>query len=114
MIMLTGTLVLCLSGCTKYEIPTPPCPDGTHGLSYSADIQPIFNQSCTMCHSGSQVPDLSEGWSYDELMDGGYVDADFPCESILYTKFSDTHDGRASEEEVLMILGWIQDGAEDN
>ena len=114
MILLTGILILILSGCTKYEIPTPPCPDGDMTAKYAATIQPIFNQKCITCHSGSQKPDLSDGWSYDELIDGGYVDTDFPCESILYQKFSDSHDGRATEEEVLKILGWIQDGAKNN
>ena len=114
MILLTGLLILILSGCTKYEIPTPPCPDGDTSAKYAADIQPIFNQKCITCHSGSQKPDLSDGWSYDELIDGGYVDTDFPCESLLYQKFSDSHDGRATEEEVLQILGWIQDGANNN
>ncbi len=82
-----------------------PVPMETLGPSYAADIQPIFNQNCIACHSGSQSPDLSDGWSYDELMDGGYVDTDFPCESILYQVFSGTHDGRATEEEVLMNPG---------
>jgi len=114
MILLTGVLILSLSGCSKHTIPVPPCPDGTLGLSYSADIQPIFNSSCIACHSGNQSPDLSDGWSFDELTDGGYMDTDFPCESGLYQIFSGTHSGRASDEEVLDILGWIQDGAQDN
>ena len=114
MILLTGALIISLSGCSKYTIPAPPCPEGTLGLSYAADIQPIFNQNCISCHSGNQSPDLSDGWSHEELTDGGYVDTDFPCESSLYQVFSGTHDGRATEEEVLQILGWIQEGAEDN
>ena len=113
-LILTGALVLILSACTKYEIPTPPCPDGDTTAKLSADIQPIFNSKCIVCHSGSQAPDLSDGWAYDELMDGGYVDTDFPCESVLYQKFFDTHDGRATDEEILQILGWIQEGAQDN
>jgi hypothetical protein len=112
--VLTGALLFILSACTKYEIPTPPCPDGDITAKLSADIQPIFNAKCIVCHSGSQAPDLSDGWAYDELIDGGYIDTDFPCESVLYQVFSGTHDGRASEDEVLQILGWIQDGAQDN
>jgi len=114
MILLTGSIILILAGCTKYVIPTPPCPEGDMTATFAADIQPIFNKNCIACHSGNQSPDLSEGWSHEELIDGGFVDTDFPCESILYQKFSDTHDGRATEEEVLMILGWIQNGAQDN
>lgn len=112
--ILTGALLFILSACTKYTIPTPPCPEGDMTAQFAADIQAIFDAKCISCHSGSQSPDLSEGWAYDELMDGGYVDTDFPCESSLYQIFSGSHDGRASEEEVLQILGWIQDGAQDN
>ena len=112
--IVTGLLILMVSGCSKYEIPTPPCPEGDISAQFSADIQPIFNNNCIVCHSGSQAPDLSDGWSYDELSDGGYVDTDFPCESVLYQVFSGTHDGRSTEDEILQILGWIQDGAQNN
>ncbi len=111
----TGLLIAVLSGCSNYEIPTPPCPEGARGVSFSGDLQPIFNSNCISCHSGSQSPDLSEGWSYDELIDGGYVaEPDFACESILYQKFFGTHDGRATNDQIDQILGWIQEGAQDN
>lgn len=116
--ILAGSLVI-LAACTKYEIPNPPCPeDLPTGVSYSADVQAIFDQSCVMCHSGTQSPDLSPDWSYDELVDGTdsngdpYVDTDFPCSSGLYTKLSEGHN--AEEDEILTILGWIDEGAEDN
>ncbi len=113
--VLTGALVLILSGCTKYQIPAPECPtDLPTDVSFAGDVQPIFNANCIVCHSGGQAPDLSEGWAYDELIDGGYVDTDFPCESELYQVFSGTHSGRATDDEVLTILGWIDEGAKDN
>jgi hypothetical protein len=111
----TGLLIAVLSGCSNYVIPAPDCPEGTIGVSYSGDIQPIFNSNCITCHSGAQAPDLREGWSYDELTDGGYVEEpEFACESRLYQVFFGSHDGRASDEEILQILGWIQEGAQDN
>ena len=106
-------MFLILSGCSNYEYPVD-CPQGAEQVSYSGDIQPIFNSSCVSCHSGGQAPDLSDGWSYDELTEGGYVDIDSPCESGLYNVFSGTHTGRATDEEILQILGWIQEGAQDN
>ncbi|MDF1575362.1 MAG: hypothetical protein P1P86_09250 [Bacteroidales bacterium] len=113
--ILTGSLILIMSGCTKYEIPAPECPeDLPTNVSYSGDVQPIFDQKCAMCHGGGQSPDLSPGWSYDELMDGGYVDAEFPCSSVIYQIFSGSHGGRAGDEEILTILGWIDEGARDN
>jgi len=113
--ILTGLLILILSGCIKYEIPAPECPeDLPTDVSFTADIQAIFDQKCTVCHSGSQAPVLLPGWSYDELIDGGYVDTDFPCSSKIYEIFSGSHSGRATEDEILYILGWIDEGAQDN
>ena len=66
-----------------------------------------------MCHGGSQSPILSPGWSYDELTGGGYIDTDFPCSSIIYEKLSGGHN-TPPEEELLTILGWISEGAQDN
>jgi len=114
MILLTGAAILGLSGCAKYEIPTPECPEGDRTAKFSSVIQPIFDKSCVACHSGGQAPDLSEGWAYDELMDGDYINTDFPCESILYQIFSGTHSSRGDDGDDLKILGWIQEGAKDN
>lgn len=109
----TGLLIAFLSACSNYEYPVD-CPDGATNVSYSGDVQPIFNSNCVSCHSGGQAPALTEGWSYDELVDGGYVDTDSPCESSLYQIFGGTHDGRADSIQISQILGWIQEGAQDN
>jgi hypothetical protein len=113
--ILTGFLLVILAACTKYEIPKPPCPeDLPTGVSYSADVQPIFDAKCVMCHNGAQSPDLRPDWSYDELIDGEYIDTDFPCSSGLYETLTGSHADRIEEDEVLTILGWIDEGAEDN
>ena len=115
LMILTGSMIVILAACTQYEIPAPECPeDLPTNVSYSADVQPIFDASCVMCHSGGQSPDLRPDWSYDELIDGGYVDTDFPCSSELYLVLIGSHDGRATDEEELIILGWMDEGAEDN
>ena len=114
LMILAGSLVI-LAACTKYEIPKPPCPeDLPTGVSYSADVQAIFDQRCVMCHSGAQSPDLRPDWSYDELIDGDYVDIDFPCSSPLYETLTGSHGDRIEDDEVLIILGWIDEGAKDN
>ena len=119
MLIMTGSLLVILSACTQYEIPAPECPENLPtGVSYASDVQTIFDANCVMCHSGGQAPDLSPDWSYDELIDGTdsdgnpYVDADFHCSSGLYLKLSGDHN--ADEDEVLTILGWMDEGAEDN
>ena len=109
----TGLLILVLSGCANYQYEVD-CPNGATGVSFSGDVQTIFNSNCISCHSGGQAPALSEGWSYDELTEGGYVDTDSPCESALYTIFGGTHDGRADSVQINQILGWIHEGAQDN
>ena len=115
LMILTGSLIVILAACTQYEIPAPECPENLPtNVSYSADVQPIFDANCVMCHSGGQSPDLRPKWSYDELIDGGYVDTDFPCSSELYLILTGSHADRVIEEEVLTILGWIDEGAEDN
>ena len=112
--ILAGALVI-LAACTKYEIPKPPCPeDLPTNVSYSGDVQPIWDAKCVMCHNGAQTPDLRPDWSYDELIDGGYVDTDFPCESELYQTLIGSHADRIDDDEVLTVLGWIDEGAEDN
>lgn len=114
-LILTGLLILMLSGCSKYEIPAPEYPDDIPvDVSFSGDVQPIFDNNCVVCHSGGQSPDLSDGWSYEEIIDGGFVNTDDPLASPIYETFSGTHDGRASDPEILTILGWIIEGAENN
>lgn len=113
--ILAGSLILILSACTKYEIPAPECPDNLPtNVSFSGDVQAIFDQNCVVCHGGGQPPDLSPGWAYDELIDGDYVDTEFPCSSLIYQVFLGSHGGRASDDEILTILGWIDEGAKDN
>ena len=112
--LMTGLMILILAGCSNYEYAVD-CPEGNDGVSFQRDLQPIFNNKCILCHSGSRAPDLSDGWSYDELMDG-FVDTDAPCASRLYEALSLSahNDVDITEEDELNILGWIQEGAQDN
>jgi hypothetical protein len=103
-------LVLCMSGCEKYVIEKPDIPTD---ISFSADIQPIFDARCVKCHAGSRDPDLRPGESYDALVNDGYVDTDDPESSELYTKLEGGH-GNATIEENLLILQWIKEGALNN
>ena len=113
--ILAGFFILILWGCSDYIIPAPEYPENIpENVSFSGDVQPIFDQNCVMCHGGGQVPTLLPGWSHDELISNGLVDTDFPCSSIIYEKLTGNHSGRASDEEILTILGWIAEGAQDN
>jgi hypothetical protein len=107
--MLTG--ILLFGSCEKVVYPIPELPDT---VSYSLDVQPIFDNKCVTCHNGGRNPDLRPGNSYSSLTDNGYVDTDNPEESKLIKKLYTTHDARATETEKQLILLWIQEGAKDN
>jgi len=111
-LMVTGILIALATGCEKYIILPPVIEEG---ISYSEQVQPIFNDKCVNCHSGNQKPDLRPEESYGYLMDNGYVDTLNPESSKIYTKLqSGAHASRATEEEKLTILQWVTEGAENN
>lgn len=62
-------LLLLLTACDSEEGPFITEID-TLDVSFSADIQPIFNNNCIMCHNQSHITglDLREGNSYNLLV----------------------------------------------
>ena len=106
----TCIMIMLLAACEKYIIYPPEIEEG---VSYSDQIQPIFDAKCDGCHSGSRAPDLRAEYSYDELINGGYVNTDDPESSEIYTKTSSGHGG-STQEESLTILTWIEEGALNN
>lgn len=85
-------------------------------VSFSENLQPIFDASCIGCHSSGSFLDLTSGASYNTLISGGYVDTVNPESSILYTNFNvgQTHAGRTSDANLQLFLSWIKAGAADN
>ena len=58
----------------------------TDQISYSADVQPIWDAKCVGCHGqGLTPPDLRASVSYNSLIDGGYVNTATPSSSLIYT-----------------------------
>lgn len=110
-----------LTGCEKDYVYIPKL-DVTTPVSYSADIQPIWNTSCTggPCHDvGSMDPDLTAANSYNALMTGGYVDTVNAASSILYVRMTDSNDpmppgGVLTATETNKVLAWIEQGAKNN
>jgi hypothetical protein len=85
-------------------------------ISYTQDIQPIFDAKCVNCHPAFAEPDLTSGNSYNALINGNYVVAEKPNESLLYTKCKPggsmaTH---VSAEELILIGRWINAGVKNN
>lgn len=108
-VALTG--ILLFDSCEKVVYPVPELPDT---VSYSLDIQPLWDSKCVSCHNGSRDPDLSPNVSYDALITGGYIDTGNPEESDLMKKLYGTHDSRATTSEKQLILLWIEEGAKNN
>ena len=95
-------------------------------VSYSDDIQPIFNSNCAgaPCHIGGNANGLSLG-SYADLMDGGnsgdVVIPGNPDGSIIVGRLEGTITPRMpldspplSQADIQKIRDWIEQGALDN
>src|SRR5436190_16480455 len=83
-----------LTGCYKDVI----LPDATvdpdappQAVSFKNDIAPMVNTNCAIsgCHvSGGHKPYMSLGGSYDQIVNGGYVNTLIPKQSIIYIKIN--------------------------
>ena len=99
--------------------------DGGNGdpgpVSYQDDVQPIFDNSCTVCHGSSGGLSLD---SYADLMAGGNsgdaVVAEDADNSLLVQVIEGTvtpqmpPGGSLSDSDISTIREWIDDGALDN
>jgi hypothetical protein len=99
----------------EYEKIQPDLPPVNQEISYSADIQPIWNKSCTGCHgSGMTAPDLTEGNSYNDLMNGGFVVTSDPDDSKIYTEMIGGMSSYTNTSDANLVYVWIQQGAKNN
>jgi len=100
---------MCLQSCKYDTIEVKKC----ENISFANDIQSIFNEKCVTCHTGGSAPmglELTAGNSYNNLIDGSYIDTNNPEESKLYEKAKSNHNG-ATADDACKILGWITEGA---
>jgi hypothetical protein len=99
-------------------------------VSFSNQIQPIFNAQCASCHGGNGGLTITTGVSYNNLVN---VNAQSSCtslkrvlpndaaNSVLYRKVSGTSCGSQmpqgsvlSADEIALIRNWINQGASNN
>lgn len=117
LLFLSGTLLAILTACEyDYIIPTPPPPVIVGDtISYSQDIQPIFNAKCISCHSGTN-PVLTSGASYNALISGNFVVANSPATSDLYIvcKPGGSMSTYTSADQLALISRWITAGAKND
>jgi mono/diheme cytochrome c family protein len=95
----------------------------TEGVSFSSDVMPIFQAECVACHGNFGGWDAS---SYTSVLGTGdhapvIIPGD-PENSFLAQKMLGTHSigdimppaGLLPEDEIQVILDWIEEGALDN
>ena len=112
---------ISLTGCYKDVIipDTAVDPDGPpQAVSFKNDLAPIFNSKCALsgCHvSGAHKPYLPTATSYQEIVNGGFVNIIVPKESILYKKINgEMKEYIPSATERQKVYDWIRNGAPNN
>lgn len=122
---LVTIVVSGISGCAKDTtviIDNPPAITKT--VSFSKDIVPILNQSCSIsgCHnSGGHVPDLTQDKAYVSLKDGNYINTGIPENSEVYLWLTGKRAtgmpmGAPKDPSSIneLVLAWIKQGAKKN
>jgi hypothetical protein len=124
--LLTGSILVSLFGCNKDEGPfvySTAISDSTI-MSFSKDIQPIFNSNCVACHTELHAKlNLMPCCSYTQLTSSGYsapyIDTITPENSNIYKHLKGVTSimppsGKISEEQISKILIWIKQGGTNN
>ena len=112
-------LAIITAGC-YYDIVQPIDPNAPPKyVSFSGDLQPIFDRSCNTsgCHDGAHSPNLKPEVSYNELLNGGFVNTTIPEQSTIYTVLqtgSMPPTGKLPPDEIKKVLDWIKLGAPNN
>ena len=123
-LFLFAAVLLLISGCTNNSVEPEII---TEDVSYSAEIQPIFTNSCNSCHSAGQsnfnsssyqavMASTSPNYGGTQVIPG---DAD---RSPLVDKIEPNpqhgrrmpQGGSLSQNEIAKIRAWIDQGAENN
>lgn len=115
LLLLAGFIIIGITSC-EYKYIDPIEVEITNPVSFSEQIEPIFQNKCVGCHA-STSPVLTTGRAYNSLIDGNLINTTVPESSTLYEKTSGGHPGgnnTLSATELALILKWIQDGAENN
>ncbi len=110
-----------LSGCYK-DIIKPDLPKDPNAppqqVSYNNELKPLFNASCTDagCHvTGAHKPYLTPDVSYQQIVNGGFVNLLVPTQSRLYTMINgDMQQYIPSADNRQKVYDWIRNGAPNN
>jgi hypothetical protein len=94
-------------------------PDGPpQPVSYKIDLAPVFNSKCALsgCHvSGAHKPYLPTDISYQQIVNGGFVNTSIPKESTLYKMINgEMREYLPSAADRQKVYDWIRNGAPNN
>ena len=116
------TLGMITTSCYYDEMP-PEAPTAIpETVSYSNDIQPLWDQNCISCHkSGGTAPDLTSANSYAALTNNSkYIVAGNASISLVYKLMTGTASplmptsGKISDSKLAILEKWINAGALNN
>ena len=110
-----------LSGCYR-DVILPDAvvdPDGPpQAVSFKNDISPMVNTKCALagCHvSGAHKHYMTAGGSYQQIVNGGFVNTIIPKQSTIYIMInSEMKEYIPSAVDRQKIYDWIRNGALNN
>ena len=108
-----------VTGCYKNVISPESDPDGPpQSVSFKDDLAPLFASHCALsgCHvSGAHHPYMTSDVSYQQIVNGGYVNTVIPKASILYQKVNgEMSEYIPSNSDKQKVYDWIRNGAPNN
>lgn len=110
-----------VTGCYKDVIlpDTVADPDGPpQAVSFKDEVAPMLNTKCALagCHvTGSHKPYLMTAVSYQEIVNGGFVNTIIPKESILYKMINgEMKEYIPSATDRQKVYDWIRNGVPNN
>ena len=122
MILIVVSSSVLLPGCYRDKTVNVEAPAVTRTVTFSNDILPMFNKSCSLsgCHSaGGQTPNLTPAAAYNSLIIGNYINKTSPENSYIYLKMTGKKGtvmpvGGMNKDYNALILAWIKQGANNN
>jgi hypothetical protein len=120
-ILILMGMALFLGSCYYDTFPEEEEGPAPTDVSYSQDIQPLWNNDCTSCHPRLAQPDLTEANSYNSLISGDYVVKGNADASVLYQSLLGSNgvslmptSGQWPIQSIKKVETWINEGAENN
>jgi len=112
-------MIIAATGCYKDIISPGLDPNGPpQAVSFKNEVAPLVNSNCALsgCHvSGAHKPYMTLDVSYQQIVNGGFVNTILPKESILYQMINgEMQQYIPSASDRQKIYDWIRTGASNN